>query len=185
MFAPPSLWAAELAALRAVVLDCGLVEERKWNSPVYCWEGKNVAILWGFKEAATLGFFKGVLLEDPEERLVSHGPNSRSSLSLKFQDVARVLASEAVIREFVAQAIEVERAGRTVPKLEGDPDWPEELEVRLEADPALRAAFEALTPGRRRGYIIHFSGAKQSATRAARIEKHAVRILEGKGMQDR
>ncbi len=183
-FTPPATWAGELAALRAILHDTTLIETLKWNSPVYSWDNRNVAILWGFKEAATLGFFKGVLLNDPDKHLQAHGPNSRSSLSLKFHDTASVHAAEPLIRDFVAQAIQLEKDGKQVPKPDGDPDWPPELEDRLDADPALREAFEALTPGRRRGYILHIAGARQSKTRHARIDKHAPRILQGKGMHD-
>ena len=178
-------WQAELVALRKILLSEGLTETFKWSSPVYCHDNANVAIVWGFREYCGLGFFKGVLLDDPQGLLLQQGANSRSTRILKFLSLAEVAATEPVIRTFLRQAIENEKAGLKVDLPKDDLDWPEELVERLDCDPRLMVAFRTLTPGRQRGYILHFSQAKQSATRSARIEKHAARILAGKGLQDR
>lgn len=178
-------WGAELRALRAILLDTPLVEEWKWRSPCYTFEGANVAMVWGFKEECRLGFFKGVLLDDPQGMLVAPGENSRSSRTLNFTGVDEIRRAEPAIRNFVAQAIASEKAGRKVEFAKDDLAAPEELTVVLESDPQLFQAWEALTPGRRRGWILHFAQPKQSATRTARVEKAAPRILAGKGMHDR
>lgn len=178
-------WQAELRALRAILLDTPLEEAFKWRGPVYCASGGNVAVVWGFKEHCALGFFKGVLLEDPEGLLVAPGPNSRSVRMLTFADMSEIAAREAVVRDYVTRAIAVEAAGLKVDFPKENLERPEELVDALDADPDLSAAFDALTPGRQRGYILHISGAKQSSTRATRVEKWAPRILAGKGMHDR
>ena len=184
-YARDGRWHDELAALRQILLACPIFEDFKWRSPVYTAHGGNIATVWGFKEDCTLGFFKGVLLKDPEGMLEAPGENSRSSRVLKFRSVAEIEAKEAVIRAYVAEAIANEKAGLKVDLPKDDLDYPAELLDRLDGDPDFRAAFEALTPGRRRGWVLHFSGAKQSATRTSRIDKAAPKILAGKGMQDR
>lgn len=178
-------WQAELSALRAILVDCGLIEEFKWSSPVYTVDGGNVAILWGFKDNATLGFFKGVLLKDFENVLVAPGENSRSSRVLKFSGLDHIRSMEATIRTYVHEAVELEKAGAKVDFPKDDIDYPEELLAKLEEDPELQVAFEALTPGRKRGYALYFAQPKQSATRVGRIEKMRQKILAGKGMQER
>ncbi len=184
-FAGSVRWHAELAALRAILRDTPLVEEWKWRSPCYTLDGDNVALLWAFRDDCRLGFFKGVLLKDPEGVLVAPGENSRSARSLNFTDVAGIARMEPVIRAYLAEAMANAAAGLKVDFPKDDLDPPEELTAMLEADPDLLAAFDALTPGRRRGWILHFAQPKQSATRTARIEKAAPRILAGKGMHDR
>ena len=184
-FAKSRKWRDELLALRKLLLDCGLAEEFKWRSPVYTEDGGNVAIVWGFKDYCGLGFFKGVLLDDPQGLLLQQGANSRSTRILKFLSLAEVAANEPAIRALLRQSVENEKAGLKVDLPKDDLDWPEELVERLDCDPRLMVAFRTLTPGRQRGYVLHFSQAKQSATRSARIEKHAARILAGKGLQDR
>ena len=184
-FADAERWGEELRALRAILLDSGLAEEWKWRSPCYTFDGANVALLWGFKEECRLGFFKGVLLEDPHQILVAPGENSRSSRTLNFTSMAGIERQEDVIRDYLREAIELEKAGLKVDLPKDDLDPPAELTAILGRDDALRAAFEALTPGRRRGWILHFSQPKQPATRMSRIEKAAPRILSGKGMHDR
>jgi uncharacterized protein YdeI (YjbR/CyaY-like superfamily) len=178
-------WREELAALRAILLDGPLDEAFKWRQPCYTFEGANVAILWGFKAFCGVGFFKGVLMKDPEGVLAAPGENSRATRVLRFTGPDEIAAGEATLRAYVQEAVAVEKAGLKVAFAKDDLEWPEELIARLDTDPALREAFEALTPGRRRGYVLHVSQAKQPATRAARIEKWAPRILEGKGMHDR
>jgi uncharacterized protein YdeI (YjbR/CyaY-like superfamily) len=184
-FAGAQRWQAELAALRAILLGCPVTEEFKWRAPCYTFRGANVATLWGLRDACGLGFFKGVLLKDPAGALVAPGENSRSVRVARFTSTAGIAAAEAVLTDYVREAVEVEKAGLKVALGTRDPDLPAELTDRLAADPALKAAFAALTPGRRRGYVLHFSGAKQPATRTARIARCAPRILAGKGMHDR
>lgn len=184
-FAEPGRWQAELAALRAILLDCGLAEVFKWSSPCYTVDGGNVALLWGFKDSATLGFFKGVLLSDPQGLLVAPGENSRSSRVMRFTSLEEIANQEPVIRAYLREAVELEKAGAKVELPKDDLSYPEELITVLEADPDLQLAFDALTPGRRRGYVLHFSQPKQSATRQSRIAKSRDRILAGKGMHDR
>ncbi|MBK4216273.1 YdeI/OmpD-associated family protein [Paracoccus caeni] len=178
-------WRDEVLALRALLLESPLKEEFKWRSPVYTHDGANVAIIWGFKDRASLGFFKGVLLKDSEGILEAPGDNSRSSRGVNFTDTARIEALKPVLLAYIDEAIANEKAGLKVDFPKDDLDYPEELVARLDSDTDFRTAFEALTPGRRRGWVLHFSQAKQSATRASRIDKAAPRILQGKGMQDR
>lgn len=178
-------WQAELRALREILLDSPLDEAFKWRSPVYCAHGGNVANLAGLKAHCVLGFFKGALLPDPEGLLAPPGPNSRAARTMRFTDLAEVQARAPAIRDYLREAAENERLGRQVTLDRDDPDLPEELSAALAADATLRAAFDGLTPGRRRGYILQISGAKQSATRANRVRKWAPRILAGKGLHDK
>ena len=177
-------WPAEMAALRPILLSCGLTEAIKWGKPCYSHEGANIAILQEMKDFLALMFFKGALLEDPEEILQAQGPNSRSARRLCFTSVDEVTRLAETVKAFVTEAIDVEEAGLEVGPAP-EPVLVEELQTRLDDDPPLRAAFEALTPGRRREYNLYFSSAKQSTTRAARVEKYASKILEGKGFRDR
>lgn len=183
-FAKATLWHDEALRLRPILLDCGLTEALKWRKPTYQHDGDNIAILQRFKGFLALMFFKGALLDDPHEVLESQGENTRSALRIVFRSVDEVEAREDVVRDLVRSAIAVK--DQEVPK--PDPEERElapELQARLDADPALKAAFEGLTPGRQREYDLHISGAKQSATRARRVEKFVPRILAGKGMRDR
>lgn len=184
-FGNAKAWRDELAALRAILLDSPLSEEFKWRSPCYTFRQGNVATLWGLKESCVLGFFKGVLLKDPAGLLVAPGENSRSVRMIRVTSVAEIAALDAVLRDYVRQAIEAERAGLKVDFRKDDLAYPEEFVDRLDADPELRSAFDALTPGRQRGYVLHFSRPKQSKTRTARIDKSAPKILAGKGLDDR
>jgi len=178
-------WTEELSALRAVLRDCEVDETFKWRAPTYTAHGGNVATVWRMKDGAALALFKGALLADPEGVLVAPGEHSRSMRYWRFSDATEITDRAAAIKALVQEAVANEKAGRKVDFPKDDLAYPEELVDRLEADPDLMEAFEGLTPGRRRGYLLHFSQAKQSATRLARIEKHAPRILEGKGMHDR
>lgn len=182
-FAKPDRWRDEILALRAIVKSAGLVEEWKWHSPVYTHDGHNVAIIWGFSNRAALGFFKGVLLDDPQHILETPGANSRTSRVVNFTDTDRIDALAPTLRAYLAEAMD--KAGVRIDLPKDDLDHPQELTDRLDADPEFAVAFNALTPGRRRGWVLHFSGAKQSATRQSRIDKAAPKILQGKGMQDR
>ncbi|MEZ5069543.1 MAG: YdeI/OmpD-associated family protein [Bacteroidales bacterium] len=177
-------WREELEALRALVLSSGLTEELKWSVPCYTHKGKNVLIVSAFKENCTLSFFKGALLKDPDGLLEKPGENSQASRFLRFRSLQEILDREAVIRSTIKEAIALEEAGKKIVfKKEPEP-LPEEFRLRLEEDPALRKAFQGLTPGRQRAYILHFSQAKQAQTRVARIEKSIPKILEGVGLYD-
>lgn len=177
-------WRGEIRKLRTILLDCGLDEDLKWGKPCFMSEGRNVAIIQPFKEHCALMFFKGVLLEDTHGLLRSQGKNSQSALRLEFTSESGI--EKTVVRSYVQQAIAVERAGLEVDfKARRELVLPEELELALKGDRALAKAFRALTPGRQRAYVLHFTDAKQSKTRTARIEKCAPRILDGKGLQDR
>ncbi len=178
-------WSAELKYLRSIVLDCGLTETAKWGVPCYTYQNGNVAIVSALKGYAALSFFKGVLLKDPEGILEKPGENSQSDRLIKFTDVSQIASLESTLKEYIYEAIEVERLGLKVEFKKNPEPMPEELEMKLEEDPQLKAAFYALTPGRQRGYIIHFSQPKQSKTRESRIEKCMPKIMEGKGFFDR
>lgn len=176
-------WPKEMTALQAVLLGCGLDEEIKWGKPCYASGGKNIAIVQEMNDFLALMFFKGALLRDPQGVLKEQGPNSRSALRMEFTSVDDVTAMADTIGAYVTEAIAVEAAGLTV---EPAPDLVlvDELQQRLDDDDALKAAFEALTPGRRREYNLIIGDAKQSTTRAARVEKYVERILAGKGLRD-
>jgi uncharacterized protein YdeI (YjbR/CyaY-like superfamily) len=179
-------WRAELEALRLVLLRAGLDEEFKWRKPCYTHAGSNVVIFQPFKELCALLFFKGALLQDPDGALKEQGENTRSALRLEFRSVADVTAAKRTIAGLARDAIHVEQAGLSVPKRApaDDRPYPEELGMLLDADAALLEAWERLTPGRRRGWVLHFNAAKQSKTRVARIERATPRILEGFGIHD-
>ncbi len=178
-------WVDELRSLRQLVLECGLAEEIKWSVPCYTLNGSNVAMVSAFRDYACLSFFKGSLLRDPEGLLVKPGEHSQAARQLRFTAVQEIRGREPAIRALLVEAINAEKSGKKVPFKKNPEPVPEELQERLRADPALKAAFEALSPGRQRGYILYVSGAKQSATRMARVEKYIPRILEGKGIHDR
>jgi uncharacterized protein YdeI (YjbR/CyaY-like superfamily) len=179
-------WKDEIAALRALLLAAGLDEAYKWRQPCYGIDGSNVAILHGMRAYCGIGFLKGSLLDDPSGLLVSPGPNSRASRQVRVTSLADIERDKAAIRALIDAAIATEKAGLKVDfSANRHPDLPQELIDRMDADPDFAAAFQALTPGRQRGYAIHVSGAKQSATRSARIDKHAARIFAGKGLHDR
>jgi uncharacterized protein YdeI (YjbR/CyaY-like superfamily) len=177
-------WPDVLVALRPVLLGAGLTESVKWGKPCYSAGGRNIAIVQEMKDFLALMFFKGALLTDPEGLLAEQGPNSRSARRVTFTTAGQVGTHADAVAAFVAEAIALEAAGATVP-----PAPPlvlvVELAARLEADPVLAAAFDALTPGRRREYHLYVSGAKQPATRVARVERCVEQILAGKGLRDR
>jgi uncharacterized protein YdeI (YjbR/CyaY-like superfamily) len=178
-------WKAEIAAMRRVLAECGMKEERKWGKPTYTVDGRNIVIIQGFKDYFALGFFQGALLKDPGKVLVQLG-QTHAGRVMKFTSVKDITARAATITAYVREAIAVERAGlRMKPKKASDFPVPEELSDRFRRDPRFKRAFEALTPGRQRSYLYHFAAAKQSATRAARIEKAAPAIFEGRGFLER
>ena len=177
-------WSEEMTALRTVLLKAGLTEEIKWAKPCYSADGNNIAIMQPMKNFLALMFFKGALLSDPKGLLESQGPNSRSAKRVCLRSVADVTKNAPAIAKLIAAAIAVEEQCLEVapaPKME----LVAELQARLKRDKALKKAFEALTPGRQREYNLHFSSAKQSATREARIDKASPQILAGKGLRDR
>lgn len=178
-------WPEELRAVREILRAGPLTEEFKWRSPCYTFQGGNVATVWGLKEACALSFFKGVLLKDPEGALVAPGENSRSVRMFKFTGLDEIEKLRDTIAAYVREAVELEKAGATVTFEKDDLGHPRELTDRLDADGDFRAAFESLTPGRRRGWVLHFSQPRQAKTRASRIDKAAEKILAGKGMHDR
>lgn len=177
-------WREVLVALRLILSKHEAVEEIKWSMPTYTINGGNVFMLSAFRGHAAVSFFKGALLKDEYNLLVSPGENSHHGRYLKFSSVEQVKELTPVISEYINEAIANERAGKKIVNVSVDPDYPAELVDRFMEDPALEAAFESLTPGRQRGYLYFFNGAKQSATRANRIEKYADQIMAGKGMMD-
>ncbi len=177
-------WQGEMQKLRSILLDSGLEEELKWGKPCFSFEGKNVAIIQPFKEHCALLFFKGALLEDTHALLRSQGANTQSALRLEFRSEAQV--KRATVKSYVKQAIGVEKAGLKVEfKAKHELELPTELTQILHEDRKLSKAFHALTPGRQRAYVLHFTAAKQAQTRTARIQKCAPKILAGLGMNDR
>jgi len=179
-------WREEMEALRAILLDTGLTEDLKWGKPCYgIPEGGNVVVIQPFKEYFALLFFKGALLKDPDGILVKTGENTVAGRQIRFADLDEVLELEPKVRACVADAVEVEKAGLRVDvEANSELKLPEEFLSAMDDNPALKSAFEALTPGRQRGYGFFFSAAKQSKTRVSRIEKCIPDILAGKGMQD-
>ena len=176
-------WRGEMEKLRSILLESGLDEDIKWGKPCFSFEGKNVAIIQPFKEMCSLMFFKGALLEDTHGLLRSQGENTQSALRMEFTSEAQI--KKAVLKAYVKQAIAVEKAGLTVDfKAKRELELPEELTQILEKDKKLAKAFHALTPGRQRGYVMHFTSAKKSETRTARIEKCKPKILAGLGFND-
>jgi uncharacterized protein YdeI (YjbR/CyaY-like superfamily) len=176
-------WQGEIQKLRSVLLECGLDEELKWGKPCFMFDGKNVAIIQPFKAHCALLFFKGSLLEDTHGLLRSQGENTQSALRLEFTSEAQV--KKAVVKSYVKQAILLEKAGLSVDfKAKRALELPEELTQILQKNPKLAKAFYALTPGRQRGFVLHFNSAKRSETRIARIEKCTPKILAGLGMHD-
>lgn len=178
-------WKAEIGAMRRVLASLGMTEERKWGKPTYTVDGKNIVILQDFKEYFALGFFQGALLKDPKKLLVQLG-QVQAGRVMKFTSAKEITANEATIKKYVREAIAVEKAGlRVKPKSTSDFPVPKELSERFRKDPRFKRAFEALTPGRQRGYLYHFAAAKRSETRASRIEKAMPAIFEGRGFLER
>ena len=178
-------WQKEYKKLRTVILDCGLTEELKWGCPCYTFESKNIVLIHGFKEYCALLFFKGALLNDGGSFLIQQTKNVQSARQLRFTDIKGIVKMEKIVKEYIYEAIELEKAGLKV-KLKKISDFkmPEELQKKLDKKPALKKAFKALTPGRQKAYIFYFSQPKQSKTRESRVEKSMQQILNGKGLND-
>lgn len=178
-------WSAEYAALRRLCLASGLNEELKWGQACYDLNGKNVVVIHGFKDYCALLLFKGALMKDPKGILIQQTKNVQAGRQIRFTSLAEIKQQRATIVDYLKEAIAVEKSGAKVEmKSAAQFAVPEEFQTRLDNDPVLAKAFDALTPGRQKGYLLHFAAAKQSATRAARVEKHAPRILKGLGLND-
>ena len=178
-------WRDAFEKLRALLIDSVLVEDMKWGHPCYTLDDKNVVLMHGFKEYCALLFHKGALMKDPKRILIQQTANVQSARQIRFTSAADVTAQAKTLKVYVREAIRVERSGAKVVRKETkDFAMPAELQKRLGADPRLKAAFAALTPGRQRGYILYLAGAKQATTRAARVEKCVPRILAGLGLND-
>ncbi|MDO3661789.1 YdeI family protein [Bacillus sp. C28GYM-DRY-1] len=178
-------WKEEYEKLRAIVLACELTEELKWKHPCYTLNNKNIVLIHGFKEYCALLFHKGALLQDTHRILIQQTENVQAARQIRFTNVQEIDEMETILKAYIHEAIEVEKAGLGV-DLKKKPEYkiPEELQNKFDEISALKTAFEALTPGRQRAYILHFSQAKQSKTREARVEKYVQKILDGKGLKD-
>src|SRR5215831_5648766 len=177
-------WEAEIAAMRQVLAGFAMKEERKWGKPTYTVDGKNIVILQSFKEYFGLGFFQGALLKDPKKLLVQLG-QVQAGRVMKFSSASEIAAKGATIKAYLREAVAAAKAGMKVETKPRELPVPEELKEKFRNDPRFKRAFEALTPGRQRGYLFHFAGAKQSGTRTARIEKAMPAIFEGRGFLER
>ena len=179
-------WREEFEKLRMFILDCQLTEELKWGKPCYTYQKSNIVIIQGFKEYCALLFVKGALLNDAEGILITQTENTQAARQIRFTNLREIVEMEPVLKAYVHEAIEVEKAGLKVDfKKTTEFVIPEEFQNKLDEIPALKTAFEALTPGRQRGYILYFAAPKQSKTRESRVEKYIPRILDGKGLNDR
>lgn len=178
-------WQKEYAALRTIVLDCGLTEELKWGVPCYTFRKSNIVLIHGFKEYCALLFHKGALLKDEHNLLIQQTENVQAARQIRFRNLKEILKKEPIVKPYVFEAIEVEKAGLKVDLKETkEYKVPEEFQKRLDENQELRAGFEGLTPGRQRGYLLYFSQPKLSKTRESRIEKYLEHILNGKGLND-
>lgn len=185
-FDKPSQWQQEYQQLRKLILGCGLTEELKWGVPCYTHNGKNVVLIHGFKEYCAVLFHKGALLKDTEGILIQQTENVQVARQIRFTAEAQITELEPILKAYLYEAIEVEKAGLQVKlKKTSEFDVPEELQTKLDTDTEFRTAFEALTPGRQRGYMLYFSQPKQAKTRISRIEKSFPKILDGKGYNER
>ena len=178
-------WQEEVCKLRTIILDCGLTEELKWGKPCYTQENSNIVLIHTFNEYCALLFFKGALLKDAKSILIQQTENVQSARQIRFTNLSEIVKLESTIKAYIKEAIKVEKSGLKVElKKTKEFNIPEEFQKQLDENTALKTSFEALTPGRQRGYILYFSGAKQSKTREARVEKCIPRILDGVGLND-
>jgi uncharacterized protein YdeI (YjbR/CyaY-like superfamily) len=178
-------WREEFETLRAIILDCKLDEDVKWGQPCYTLDDRNIVLMHGFKAYCALLFFKGALMKDPKGILVAQSENTQSTRQIRFTSTQDIVKLKTVLKSYIREAIEVEKSGAKVElkKTEEFP-MPDEFKSKLKQMPSLKKAFEALTPGRQRAYLLHFAGAKQAKTRESRIEKCVQPILDGKGLND-
>ena len=184
-FSKAKKWHEEIEQLRTIILDCGLTEELKWGCPCYTFEKSNIVLIHVFKEYCALLFFKGSLLKDAKGILVQQTKNVQAARQIRFTNVREIVEMEPILKTYIKEATDAEKAGLEVNyKKTSEFAIPEEFQNRLDESPALKTAFDALTPGRQRGYLLYFSAGKKSKTRAARIEKCVHQILEGKGLND-
>lgn len=184
-FTKAKKWKEEFEKLRKIILGCGLTEELKWGCPCYAFQKRNIVLIHGFKEYCALLFFKGALLKDADGILIQQTKNVQAGRQIRFTNVREIIQMKPILKAYIREAIEVEKAGLKV-KLKKTSDFkiPEEFQKKLDAIPALKTAFDALTPGRQRGFIFYFSQPKQSKTRESRVEKSMPQILKGKGLND-
>ena len=184
-FSKDTKWEKEYEKLRVIILDCGLTEELKWGCPCYTLGESNIVLIHGFKEYCALLFFKGALLNDPNGMLIQQTKNVQSARQIRFTNVREIVKMERILKAYIYEAIEVERAGLKVNfKKTSEYKIPEEFQKKLNKNPALKPAFDSLIPGRQRAYIFYFSQPKQSKTRESRVEKYTKQILNGKGLND-
>lgn len=184
-FTKNKTWQEEIVALRTIISECGLTEELKWGCPCYTYDQHNVVLIHVFKAYCALLFFKGALLKDPDGVLIQQTANVQAARQMRFTSLQEVVKRKRIIKAYVKEAIELEKSGVKVPlKKTTEFSIPEEFQKKLNRMPSLKTAFQSLTPGRQRGYLLYFSSAKQATTREARIEKHIPRILAGKGIDD-
>src|SRR6266436_6688197 len=177
-------WQEEMEKSRMIMLDCQLTEELKWGKPCYTFQKSNIVIIQGFKEYCALMFCKGALLNDPNGILKKPGKNTQAARQIRFTNVREIVEMEPILRAYICEAIEAEKAGLKVNYKKKPERIPEELQNKLDEIPGLKTAFDALTPGRQRGYILYFSAPKQSKTRESRVERCMRQILNGKGLND-
>ena len=184
-FSKSKKWQEEVQKLRTIILDCPLTEELKWGCPCYTFKKSNIVLIHVFKEYCALLFFKGALLKDADDILIQQTENVQAARQIRFTNVREITQMEPILKDYIHEAIDVEKAGLKV-KLKKTSEFkiPEEFQKKLDAMPALKTAFDVLTPGRQRGYLFYFSKAKQSKTRASRVEKWLPQILKGKGLDD-
>src|SRR5919197_323807 len=184
-FSKAKKWQEEFQKLRMIILDCGPTEELKWGCPCYTFQQRNIVLIHGFKEYCALLFFKGALLKDAKAVLIQQTANVQAARQIRFTNVREITKMEPILKAYIKEAIEVEKAGLKVNyKKTAEFKVPEEFQNKLDEIPALKAAFDALTPGRQRGYLFYFSQPKQSRTRESRVEKCMQQILNGKGLDD-
>jgi uncharacterized protein YdeI (YjbR/CyaY-like superfamily) len=184
-FSKSQKWQSALEQLRRIVLDCQLTEELKWGCPCYTFHGKNIVLIHDFKEYCAFLFFKGALLNNSDEILIQQSKNVQAARQIRFTNVEEIMEMQAILKTYIYEAIEVEKAGLEV-KFKKTEEFilVEEFQKKLDELPDLKKAFEALTPGRQRAYMLHFSSPKQSKTRESRVEKSIPQILDGKGLND-
>ena len=184
-FDKPTKWQKEYAELRMLVLECGLEEELKWGCPCYTFQKSNIVLIHGFKNYCALLFMQGALLKDPKKILVQQTENVQSARQIRFTDIHEIIKNRSALKKYIKEAISIYKAGLKVEfKKTTEYKIPQEFQTVLDDMPDLKIAFEALTPGRQRGYLLYFSAPKQSKTRETRIEKYLQQILDGKGLDD-